>query len=164
MMVYTSVLFLSPSTLCFSIISTARSCMVNRVHIILPSIIPVPSLYFLREEDCLRILGIHVLPLVLSPKITATSFIVSMKFERGNKTKKKRKKKGKKALKAHDLKRKHPEAEEMRMLVRSSQASVHCAIIAKAAKRALRILIEHSNYRDVVHMHSLLVVSITLRL
>lgn len=43
----------------------------------------------------------------------------------------------------------------MGMLLKSSQASVHCAIVAKAAKRALRILMDHSNYRDVVHMNSL---------
>lgn len=43
----------------------------------------------------------------------------------------------------------------MGMLVKSSQASVHCKIIVKAAKRALRILTDHSNYRDRVHMNSL---------
>lgn len=67
-----------------------------------------------------------------------------MKFER-------KRKKGKKAFKACDLKRKHPGTEEMGMLVKSSQASVHCAIVAKAAKRALRIPTVHSNYRDLIH-------------
>lgn len=43
----------------------------------------------------------------------------------------------------------------MGMLVKTSQARVHCKIIAKAVKRALRILIDHSNYRDRVHMNSL---------
>lgn len=86
-------------------------------------------------KNLFKILGINVLPLVLSPKITAPSFIAFTEFERN-----------KKASKACDLKRKHPGAEAMGMLVKSCQASVHCTIAAKAAERALRILTDHSNY------------------
>lgn len=52
----------------------------------------------------------------------------------------------------HDLKRKDPE--EVGRLVKSSQASAHCTSVVKAVKRALRIQIDSSNYRDGVHGNS----------
>lgn len=72
----------------------------------------------------------------------ATSFTESVKFEH-----KKREEK-----KARDLKRKDPE--EVGRLVKTSQASAHRASVVKAAKRALRIQTDSSNYRDAVHGNS----------